>query len=77
MKRLVLRIVLAATALIAGCEEEKKHEAAPTASSAAPAAIKDEDLPVEADFDDEAEKQISPTNYKSELDTLDKEISAE
>jgi hypothetical protein len=67
-------------------KEEKKPEpaaaasapavptvAAPTpAPAAAPAA--NETIPVAADFEEEAEKSITPANYKSELDSLEKEI---
>jgi hypothetical protein len=42
-----------------------------------PAPIADEDLAVPADFDEEAETQITAENYKAELDALEKEINAE
>lgn len=39
--------------------------------------IVDEDLPIETDFEDEAEKSITAENFKAELDALEKEIDAE
>ena len=87
MKRFVF--TLAASALVcfsASCEKEKTPEpaattpsavaptvAAPTAAApvAAPAA---ENIPVAADFEEEAEKTITPANYKKELDSLEAEI---
>jgi hypothetical protein len=82
--------MIAATALLcfaAACEkEEKKPEptAAPSAAAApaptpapapapAPAATQ-ETIPVAADFEEEAEKTITKANYKSELDSLEKEM---
>jgi hypothetical protein len=83
MKRLMT--ILAASTLLclsAACDkEEKKPEpaAAPSAVAAptvaAPAApVANETIPVAADFEEEAEKSITPANYKSELDSLEKEI---
>ncbi len=77
--------VLAASALLGLCvscdKEEKKPEpaAAPSATAAptvaAPATPPPaETIPVAADFEEEAEKSITPANYKSELDSLEKEI---
>lgn len=71
-------VVLCATALIAGCDEQPKEGAsAVTASSASAAVVKDDDLATPADFEDEAEKSISAANYKAEVDALEKEIDAE
>lgn len=45
-------------------------------SQAAPGPdISDEDVPVETDFEEAAEKEISAENYQQELDTLEKEIT--
>ncbi|HMY15981.1 MAG TPA: hypothetical protein PKA58_06610 [Polyangium sp.] len=72
-------LALVAVALFAvACEEQKP--AAPTTgekAAATPVQLKDEDLPTVADFDDESAKDISATNYKAEVDALEKEISAE
>jgi hypothetical protein len=80
--------MIAVSALLcfaAACEkEEKKPEpaAAPSAVAApaptaaptpAPAATQ-ETIPVAADFEEEAEKTITKANYKSELDSLEKEM---
>lgn len=81
MKTKLVMLSIAALALFAaGCDEGPKEGAtapAPTESAAAAAVIADQDLATEADFDDEAEKEITPATYKSELDSLDKEIAAE
>ncbi|UQA60696.1 hypothetical protein [Polyangium aurulentum] len=79
MKRLVVLSLLALSALAVGCEEQSQPQGGkdPGQTTAQAAPIKDEDLPTEAEFDDEAEKQINTTNYKTELDSLEKEISTE
>ena len=74
MKRFGWIALLVVSALAVGCEEKKEEGAGTTGSTAAPVALTEKDLPTPADFDDEAEKQITSANYKSELDTLDKEI---
>jgi hypothetical protein len=85
MKRNV--ITLAASALLcfsASCEKEKTPEpaaaapsavAAPTVAApvAAPAPA-NENIPVAADFEEEAEKSITSANYKKELDSIEAEI---
>lgn len=71
-------LALVAVALFAvACEEQKPAAPATGENAAAPAQLKDEDLPTVADFDDESAKNISATNYKAEVDALEKEISAE
>lgn len=55
-----------------------KATAAATATAAAAALgadLKDEDLPVEADFEEEADKEITDANYAAELDKLEKELA--
>ena len=75
MNRFLTLGLLAVSLCIAGCEEQK---AAPEAAGGQAAAqIKDEDIPTPSDFDDEAEKDITATTYKAEVDALEKEISAE
>lgn len=59
----------------AACGEKK--EEGQSSTSAPAAALTDKDLPTPSDYDDEAEKQITPANYKTELDSLEKEIAAE
>lgn len=56
-----------------------KSSAGPTAPASASAATAetDEDIPTEADFEEEAEKDITAANMTSELDALEKEIAAE
>jgi hypothetical protein len=47
----------------------------PAAQTAAAAAAADnEDIPTEADFEEEAEQKITATNLEQELTTLEKEI---
>lgn len=52
-----------------------KSAATPTAAvppTSAPAEV--ENIPVAADFEEEAEKTITKANYKTELDTLEAEL---
>jgi hypothetical protein len=77
MKRWIVLSLLALSAAVVGCEESKPQSGATPGQTAQAAPIKDEDLPTEAEFDDEAEKEITQDNYKAQLDTLEKEISAE
>lgn len=80
MNRWLTLGLLAASLCVVACEEQKPAQPAATggqAAAPAPAQIKDEDIPTAADFDDEAEKDITATNYKAEVDSLEKEISAE
>ena len=49
----------------------------PTPPTPAGPEIADDDLPVETDFEDEAESSITAENFMAELDALEKEISAE
>jgi DNA primase len=55
------------------------NTAAPTPSQpATPAAeIADEDLPIETDFEERAEAEITQDNYKAELEALEAELAAE
>jgi hypothetical protein len=75
MKQAMTWIFLAMAIAALGCEGDPAKPA-PTSSAqpVAAAPIKDEDLATQADFDDEAEKAITEANYKTELDTLEKEI---
>lgn len=71
--------------LLIGCDQKTEAPAgastnAKAAGSAAPSgapaaqAANDDDLPTEADFEAEAEKEITADNLDAELDKLDKEI---
>jgi hypothetical protein len=75
--------------LLAGCEEKKApapaaSEAAPVAAApaaVAPAAAAEPvvdvaSLPVEEQYEADAEKEITPENLTAKLDELEKEISA-
>ncbi len=79
MSRWMTLVLLAASICVVACDEQKPAEPGATGEKASVivAPIKDEDISTPADFDDEAEKDISTTNYKSEVDSLEKEISAE
>lgn len=76
MKRTLALVILALAAAVAGCGNEggTSGGAAPGSSAAA---VQDSDLKVAADYADEAEKDISTSNYKSELDSLEKDIDAQ
>jgi len=73
-KSLVLLALFVGLCLI-GCGDTTSGSAAPAASGTA-VALADSDLPVQADFEEEAEKAISAANYKAELDALEKEVAA-
>ena len=73
MKRAMMVLFLATTAVLAGCDD--KPTAAPGGEAAA-ASVKDDELMTPSDFDDEAEKSVTAANYKQELDTLEKDINA-
>jgi hypothetical protein len=64
-------LLAASVAAIAACEGQG---ASPSAGSSA---VQDSDLVTAQDFADESEKQITTSNYKSELDTLEREIQSE
>lgn len=79
-------LILVIGAALLGCEGSSSSPSATvntgstSANSAKPAAeapIADSDLAVPADFADEAEKSISQSNYKAELDSLEKEIDSD
>ncbi|HZF54208.1 MAG TPA: hypothetical protein VE093_36430 [Polyangiaceae bacterium] len=70
MKRVLILIGILAAALAAGCEEN-------TPASGGNATVAEADLAVPADFAEEAEKSITQANYKTELDSLEKEIDAQ
>jgi hypothetical protein len=71
MRRGIFFLVTMAAALaLVACEDD-------TGKTAAQGAITDADLAVSADFEEEAERSITASNYKAELDALDKEIAAE
>ena len=50
--------------------------AAPSAVAVAPPVVDLESLPVEEDFEAEAEKELTLASLNAQLDALDKEISA-
>ncbi len=79
MSRWMTLVLLAASICVVACDEQKPAEPGATGEKGAvtAVAIKDEDIPTPADFDDDAEKNINETNYKAEVDALEKEISAE
>jgi hypothetical protein len=75
MNRCITLALLAASLCVVACEEQKP--AAPATgkeSTTAAAQIKDEDISTPSDFDQEAAKDITTDNYKSEVDSLEKEI---
>lgn len=76
MKRILL-LTFAAGLFALGCGDSTPAggSGAPAGSGSA-AALADSDLPVAADYEEEAEKSISASNYKSELDSLEKEVDS-
>jgi len=89
----MIRKILLPLAILALIACEKKEEAAttpsaepaatataPTTAAAAVATatpIDLETLPTEEEFEEEAEKEITPANLEQKLDELEREISAE
>jgi hypothetical protein len=89
MMRIVATVAASAIFCLSACEKEKVPEPtvtpttapAPTAApasaaaaAAAPPAQPAENIPVAADFEEEAEKSITKANYKVELSSLEAEI---
>jgi hypothetical protein len=75
-----LVLLLPAFTLLAACDEPPKTDAPTTAAStskdtkkASVAVLIDNDLAVPADFEEQAEKDITAANYKAELDKLEAE----
>ena len=82
MNRWLALGLLAVSLGVVACEEQKPAApdtkgAKPEGTTAAAVQIKDEDIPTQADFEDESAKDISATSYKADVDALEKEISAE
>ena len=77
MRRAALAFGLVFGLMAAGCGDSTQGSgsAAPAGSGTA-AALSDADLPVAADFEEEAEKNISASNYKAEIDALEKEVDS-
>jgi hypothetical protein len=67
-------LLIAALFMLAGCD--KKADGTP-GSTENKVELTDDDLPVRADFTEEAESSITGENYKAELDKLAGEIDKE
>jgi hypothetical protein len=76
MKRTLLLFGLAAGLFAAGCGDSSGPASGAPAGSGTAVALADSDLPVQADYEEEAEKAITPASYKGELDALEKEIDS-
>lgn len=65
--------------LLLGCDKAAEPAPSATSTAAAPTeparAAAEPEVPTSADFEDEAEKQITAQNLEDELDKLEKEIS--
>jgi hypothetical protein len=64
-------LVMAGAVALAACED-KKPEAAPSASSAP---VPDDQIATSADFEEKAAQEITADNAEQELGKLEKEIS--
>ena len=70
-------VSIASLLILTACEEQKPTEPASTAApTQAAAPISDDDLAVQADFEEEAERTITVSSYKTELDALEKELES-
>jgi len=70
-------LAFASILALAACDEQKSQNDPSTTPSPAPAAevkLTDADLPVSADFEEDAEKTITTASYKAELESLTKEV---
>lgn len=76
MKKSLVLLGLFVGLLATACGDEATPGSGAPAASGTAAALADSDLPVQADFEEEAEKAISASNYKAELDSLEKEVAA-
>ena len=74
MKQAMTILFLAAAATLLGCEDKPAGPA--PASTTAAATVKEDELITKTDFEDEAEKSITGSNYKQELDSLEKEVES-
>ena len=90
MTWLIGALLCASLTLVGACSKDKKDDGdqgkTPTTEPApdgdkppalTPPEIADEDLPVETDFEEEAESQITADNFMKELEALESEITAE
>ena len=77
MNRAIMVMFFATTAVVAGCDDKSQGASPSPSGGAAVASVQDADLATAADFSDEAEKAVTATNYKQELDALEKELSRE
>lgn len=63
---------------VAACSKDEnkpaKQDPAATRQAAPEPTYTDEELPVETDFEEEADREVTAENYKSELDTIEKEV---
>ena len=67
---------------LAACQEKKNEGAASAvavtpAASAAPAEVADDRIAIPADFEEEADKEITEDNADQELSKLEQEVSTE
>jgi hypothetical protein len=72
----IVPLAFASLLALAACDEQKP-QTEPSSTTPAPAAevkLTDADLPVPADFEEDAEKSITMATYKAELETLTKEV---
>ena len=68
-------LVLCGLLSTAGCKREKKPEPLVVGSATAnPYAIDDDDVPTSVDYEEEAEKAITPENVEAEVAKMEKEL---
>ena len=74
MKPLLVVPALVALLMTCGCEEESPPAPPAPRPAATAVPLSEDDLPVAADFEDEAATDIDVSNYKPTLDALAKDI---
>ena len=76
MNRFFVIPAAAALLLSAACDNQNaKPQPAPTPAPTPQQVVGDQDLAVQADFEEESEKAITPANYKQELEAAKAEVS--
>ena len=62
---------------VAGCEQKtEKPQATPPVQSAAALELTDDEVPVPQDYVEEATRDVTEANYKTQLDRIEKEIES-
>ena len=77
MNKLMLAVAAVTVLVLAGCDKTDKpaQGTAPT-PSATVAELSDDEVPVAQDFLEEVTKEIDDSNYKAQIDAIEKDIAS-